>query len=106
MTIAHRLLLLLLASIFLVSTSSAADESQRKLLREAKVDRTHAEIIALGRTREGKIHSGTLVRESNRLVWHFAIDMPNAPARDVRVDAKTGEILSMRKASENHGHGQ
>jgi uncharacterized membrane protein YkoI len=104
MTIVRSLLLLLVVSSLAVSSSSAADESQRKLLREAKVDRTHAEIIALGRTRDGKVRHGTLVREGGRLVWLFAVDMPNAPTREVRIDAHTGKIVSMRKESEHHGH--
>lgn len=104
MTIARSLLLLLFVSLCAVSTSTAADEPQRKLLREAKVDRTHAEIIALGRTREGKVRHGTLVREDGRLVWLFSIEMPNAPMREVRIDAKTGKIVSMHKESEHRRH--
>jgi uncharacterized membrane protein YkoI len=104
MIIARRLLLVLVLTSLFATFGSAADDSQRQFLREAKVDRTHAEIIALGRTRDGKVRNGTLVREHDRLVWLFVVEMPNAPAREVRIDAKTGKIVSMHSASTRHAH--
>ncbi len=69
-------------------------------MREAKVDRMHAERIALANSRGGTIKSGELEREKGRLVWSFDIAKPNTSTiTEVMLDAKTGKFLS--KQTEN-----
>lgn len=67
------------------------------MLAEAKVDRTHAEKIAIGAAHGGKIKSSEIEREKGHLVWSFDIAKPNTSTiTEVLVDAKTGKILSVQ----------
>ena len=87
------------AAIALSSTSGfAAGSSQTRMLRDAKVDRTHAEGVALGVARGGTIKTSEIEREHGRLVWSFDIAMPNTrDITEVLVDAKTGKVVSVQK---------
>ncbi len=78
----------------------AVGQSEKELLREAKVDRMHAERIALANTHGGTIKSGELERERGQLVWSFDIVKPNTPGvTEVLLNAKTGRIVSVNKES-------
>lgn len=68
------------------------------MLAEAKIDRTHAGVIALGRAHGGKIKSSELEREHGRLIWSFDIAMQNTrDIMEVQVDARTGKIVAIEK---------
>ncbi len=88
----------LLAVIALsTATAVAAAQPDKKLLAEAKVDRTHAEMIAIGAAHGGKTKSAELEREKGHLVWSFDIAKPHASTiTEVLVDAKTGKVLSVQ----------
>jgi uncharacterized membrane protein YkoI len=87
-----------LALVVATGARAAAEESQEKLLREAKVDRSHAEVIALGRARGGKVKSAEIEREHGHLVWSFDITLPNtSDIMEVQVDAKTGKVVAVEK---------
>jgi hypothetical protein len=84
------------AILLLASSVLAAGESEKKLLAEAKIDRTHAERIALAQTPGGKIKSGELEKEHGELVWSFDISTPHSKnITEVQVDAKTGKIAAV-----------
>ncbi len=84
--------------LFAVSTTAVAGE--RELLREAKVNRMHAERIALAATHGGTIKSGELEREKGRLVWSFDVTKPNTSGvTEVLLDAKTAKVISVKRES-------
>jgi len=85
------------AAILLIASSVfAAGESEKKLLAEAKIDRTNAERIALAKTPGGKIKSGELEKEHGKLIWSFDISTPHSKnITEVQVDAKTGKIAAV-----------
>jgi uncharacterized membrane protein YkoI len=73
-------------------------ESEQAMMREAKVDRTHAEKIALAATHGGKIKSIELEREHGRLIWSCDIAMPSrSDVTEVAVDAKLAKVISVKK---------
>lgn len=76
-----------------------AADSRKQMLKEAKVDRTHAEVIATGRMHGGKVQSSKIERMNGHLVWVVEVTTSNStkPAR-VLVAADTGKILSAKSA--------
>ena len=86
------------AAVLLLGNANAADRSRQQMVADAKVDRTHAEVIARGRVRNGKVQSSKITREKERLLWIVEIEMPGTTQlNEVRVDAKTGKVISVRK---------
>ncbi len=86
------------AALLTITNANAAGESNKQMLKDAKVDRTHAEVIALGRARGGKIKTSRIERTNERLLWSFEIVMPEtARTTEVLVDAKTGKVISVKK---------
>jgi uncharacterized membrane protein YkoI len=84
---------------FFCVIAQAAD-TQKSLGAQAKVDKPHAQQIALTKAPGGVVQSGELEREHGHLVWSF--DISNPKSRDiteVQVDAITGKIVHV--ASEN-----
>lgn len=80
----------------LTASTFAAGESEKKMFAEAKVDRTHAEKIAMSAAHGGKIKNGEIEREKGHLVWSFDIAKPNTSTiTEVLVDAATGKIVSV-----------
>lgn len=93
-----RLSIVSITALMALATTKAADDSQKKMLKEAKVDRTHAEVIALGRVHGGGVKSSKIERSNGKLVWVFEIMMPNDPKlREVVVAADTGKVVSAKK---------
>ena len=74
------------------------------MLAEAKVDRTHAERIAIGAAHGGKVKSGQIERYKGHLVWSFDIVRPNTSAiAEVLIDAATGKVVSVQKRERCQG---
>lgn len=87
----------------LTASTFAAGESEKKMFAEAKIDRTHAENIAMSAAHGGTIKSGELEREKGHLVWSFDIVKPNTSGiTEVLLDAKTGKILAVQKENAAH----
>jgi uncharacterized membrane protein YkoI len=77
-----------------------AADTQKSLEAQAKIDKQHAQEIALTKAPGGAVQTGELEREHGHLVWSF--DISNPKSRDiteVQVDAITGKIVHV--ASEN-----
>ena len=80
-------------------TTQAADD-QKSLEAQAKIDKQHAQKIALTKAPGGAVQSGELEREHGHLVWSFDISNPKSRnVTEVQVDAITGKIVHV--ASEN-----
>jgi uncharacterized membrane protein YkoI len=82
------------------SMIAQAADTQKSLEAQAKIDKQHAQQIALARAPRGVVQSGELEREHGHLVWSF--DISNPKSRDiteVQLDATTGKIVHV--ASEN-----
>jgi uncharacterized membrane protein YkoI len=93
------ILALTLATLFGWSGLAFA-ESQEKMLADAKVDRTHAEVIALAQARGGRITAAKIERAHGHLVWAFAITTSSATTTQVLVDAQTGKIVPTQEGEE------
>ncbi len=92
-----RLLALCCAFTFFLHTAGATEDASRKqMLKEAKVDRTHAELIAVSRARSGKATSSKIERSHGRLVWTVQIALPNNGATQVQVNALTGKVVAIK----------
>ena len=78
--------------------SAPAAMAQSDLERDAKLDRTHAEQLALMRAPEGTVKSAHLERDNGKLVWWFDISQYHGRSGivEVQVDAMTGEIISSK----------
>jgi uncharacterized membrane protein YkoI len=88
------------AVALLPASGFAAGESQAALMREAKVDRTHAEKIAIAAAHGGKIKSSELEREHGKLIWSCDITKSNVSGiTEVAVDAKLGKVVAVTKES-------
>ena len=93
----------MLAAIASTLLAAACANSSSSLEKEAKVDRAHAETIALAKVPGGKIAEGELEEEHGKLVWSFDISRPGTKEiTEVQVDAKTGEVVSVETESEGH----
>ncbi len=78
--------------------SKQGEESQAKLMAEAKVSQADAERTALAKVPGGTIKEGGLEREKGKLIWSF--DIATSGTKDiteVAVDAITGEVLAVDK---------
>lgn len=76
-------------------------ESEQAMRREAKVNRMHAERIALAAARGGKIKEVELERENGKLVWSCDVAKSNTKdITEVVVDAKIGKVLSVKVETE------
>ncbi len=88
---------LVLACIFTFNGAVQAADETKAMLHEAKVDRDHANLIALARVHGGKIKSTELKREHDgRLVWSCEITIAGrAEPTNVLVNAHTGKIVAV-----------
>jgi len=90
--------LLFVASCGMSSPGFAATpgSSQSDLEREATVDRTRAEQLALMDAHEGTVKRARLDRDNGKLVWTFDISQYHGRSGivEVQVDATTGAIIS------------
>ena len=89
------------AGLLLVATTAFVfGESQQALIREAKVDRMHAEKTAIASAHGGTIKSCEVEREHGKLIWSCDIAKANANGiTEVAVDAKTGKVVSVKQES-------
>lgn len=78
------------------STLLAGSQTDAQLLKEAKITKTQAEQIALGKVPNGKMQSAEIENEHHALVWSFDIATPGTRnITEVLVDAKTGKIVDL-----------
>ena len=83
--------------------ASAESKSENSLNAEAKVTEVNARAAALAKVPNGTIKSSELEKEHGRLVWSFDITQPGAKdLTEVQIDAKTGEIASVKKETPAH----
>jgi hypothetical protein len=70
--------------------------SEARLERQASINKTQAQEIALKKVPGGTIKEGELEKEHGRLLWSF--DIATAGTKDiteVNIDASTGEVIAV-----------
>ena len=77
-------------------------KNQDKLMREATVTREQARATALQRV-SGAVLEEEIEKENGKLVWAFDIKDSNGKIFDVKVDAKTGAVVSADEDKEDDG---
>lgn len=77
-------------------------KNQDKLIREATVTKEQARATALQRI-PGEVQEEEIEKENGKLVWAFDIKDSNGKIFDVKVDAKTGAIVSADEDKEDDG---
>lgn len=77
-------------------------KNQDKLMREATVTREQARATALQRV-SGEVLEEEIEKENGKLVWAFDIKDSNGKIFDVKVDAKTGAVVSADEDKEDDG---
>jgi uncharacterized membrane protein YkoI len=77
-------------------------KNQDKLMREATVTREQARATAL-RQVPGEVLEEEIEKENGKLVWAFDIKDSNGKIFDVKVDAKTGAVVSADEDKEDDG---
>lgn len=77
-------------------------KNQDKLMREATVTKEQARATALQRV-PGEVQEEEIEKENGKLVWAFDIKDSSGKIFDVKVDAKTGAIVSADKDKEDDG---
>jgi hypothetical protein len=88
-------LFVLVVATVLVGTAFAAP-TESELMKEASISKSQAEKTALAKIPNGAIQSGELEREHGKLVWSFDIGTNTKNVTEVQVDAKSGEIVSVK----------
>ncbi len=64
-------------------------------MKQAKITKSEAEHIALGKVQHGRVKSAEIENEKGHLVWSFDIATPNTKdITEILVDAKSGKIIS------------
>jgi len=82
------------------SEKGEREESQAKLMSEAKVSKADAERTALAKVPGGTIKEGELEREKGKLIWSFDMTTPGTTdITEVAVDAITGDVVAVDKES-------
>ena len=75
-----------------------AKPTEAELINQAKVKKSEAQWIALGRAPQGVIRRAEIEKERGKLVWSFDISTPGTrDITEVLVDADTGAIVSVDK---------
>lgn len=77
-------------------------KNQDKLMREATVTKEQARATALRRV-PGEVREEEIEKENGKLVWAFDVKDSNGKIFDVKVDAKTGAIVSADEDKEDEG---
>lgn len=75
-------------------------KNQDKLMREATVTKEQARATALQRV-SGEVLEEEIEKENSKLVWAFDIRDAGGKIFDVKVDAKTGAVLSAEEDNED-----
>lgn len=81
--------------------NSKEGKKQDKLMREATVTKEQARATALQRI-SGTVLEEEIEKENGKLVWAFDIKDANGKIFDVKVDAKTGAIVSADEDKEDN----
>lgn len=81
---------------------SKEGKKQDKLMREATVTKEQARATALQRV-SGTVLEEEIEKENGKLVWAFDIKDANGKIFDVKVDAKSGAIISADEDKEDDG---
>ena len=80
------------------SEKAEKKDKESKLEAQAKITKAEAEKTALTKVPGGTIKEGGIEEEKGKLIWSFDITMPDTKdITEVRVDAKTGEIVAVDK---------
>src|ERR1700686_1068475 len=80
---------------FVAAAAFAAEPSQAKLMKQAKITKAEAERIALAKVSRGIVKSAEIENEKGHLVWSFDIARPGTQdITEILVDANTGKIIS------------
>jgi uncharacterized membrane protein YkoI len=75
----------------------SAAPSESELMKQAKIDKKHAEKIALSQVLNGRFVSEEIEQENGKLVWSFDIAKTGTKnITEVQVDAVTGKIVSTK----------
>lgn len=77
-------------------------KNQDKLMREATVTKEQARTTAL-RQVPGEVQEEEIEKENGKLVWAFDIKDANGKIFDVKIDAKTGAVISADEDKEDDG---
>ncbi|MGI8890064.1 MAG: PepSY domain-containing protein [Chthoniobacterales bacterium] len=97
MKLNYRILLTGVTFAGLTASTLLAGQTEAQLLKEAKISKTQAEQIALGKVPNGKVQNAEIENEHNALVWSFDIVTPGTRSiTEVLVDAKTGKIANLQ----------
>ena len=77
-----------------LTTATAKDKEDAKLLAKAKVTKAEAQKTALTKAPDGTVKDAELEEENGKLVWSFDIARPGTKdITEVQVDAITGKIV-------------
>ena len=89
------LTLAFLASLGLTA-ACANDKEEAQLLKQAKVTKAQAEMIALKKAPDGTVKDAEIENEGGKLVWSFDITRPGTKdITEILVDAMTGKIVKV-----------
>ncbi len=68
----------------------------KKLEAQAKISKSEAQKIALGKVPGGKIKDSELEEENGKLIWSFDIKTKGTKdITEVNIDAQTGEVVAV-----------
>lgn len=88
---------LMLPVLFACSAGCTSDK-QATLQAEARLSKTQAQTIALGRVPNGAVKTSELEKENGRLIRSFDIATPDSrDITEVNVDAKSGAVIAVTK---------
>ena len=77
-----------------LTSATAKDKDNPKLLAKAKISKAVAEKTALTKAPDGTVKDAELEEENGKLVWSFDIARPGTKnITEVQVDAITGKIV-------------
>ncbi len=79
-----------------LTSATAKDKGDPKLLAKAKISKAVAEKTALTKAPDGTVKDAELEEENGKLVWSFDIARPGTKdITEVQVDAITGKIVTV-----------
>ena len=88
------LLTLVVTAALGLTTATAKDKEDPKLLAKAKISKAAAEKTALTKAPDGTVKDAELEEEKGKLVWSFDFTRPGTKnITEVQVDALTGKIV-------------
>jgi hypothetical protein len=82
----------------LLAACASDQDSQAKLMADAKISKETAQQTALAKVPNGVIKDGELEKENGKLQWSFDVTTPGSNGiTEVNVDAVTGAVISADK---------